>query len=279
MTISEAMPASQKPKEKADGTFHGMIGTSVQMQRVFKLIREAAKSDAPVLIIGPSGTGKEMAANAVHQLSAKAAGPFVVINCAAVWPESMEAEFFGYRNGPYLELPPMQGKVELADKGTLFLKEVECLPPQFRGELLKFLQDHTFKRVAGQINRKVDLRIIATVNCSLRKLMVRSMFREDLYQFLSQFIIEVPALKDRGIDVLLLAKMFLKAYADRVGKEILGFSPAAKKALVAHPWPGNIHELESCICRAVVMAETPWISLEDLGRLALYPPLDSKTMN
>jgi two-component system NtrC family response regulator len=279
MTISEAMPASQKAKEKADGTFHGMIGTSVQMQRVFKLIREAAKSDAPVLIIGPSGTGKEMAANAIHQLGAKAAGPFVVINCAAVWPESMEAEFFGYRNGPYLELPPMQGKVELADKGTLFLKEVECLPPQFRGELLKFLQDHTFKRVEGQINRKVDLRIIATVNCSLRKLLMRSMFREDLYQFLSQFIIEVPALKDRGIDVLLLAKMFLKAYADRVGKEILGFSPAAKKALLAHSWPGNIHELESCICRAVVMAETPWISLEDLGRLAFYPPLDSKTMN
>lgn len=279
MTLSEAIHASPKPKEKADGAFHGMIGTSVQMQRVFQLIREAAKSDAPVLIIGPSGTGKEMAANAIHQLSAKAAGPFVVINCAAIWPESLEAEFFGYKNGPYLELPPMQGKVELADQGTLFLKEVESLPPQFRGTLLRFLTNHTFKRVEGRISRKVDLRIIATVNCSLRKLLVRSLFREDLYQFLSQFIIEVPALKDRGVDVLLLAKMFLKSYAARVRKKILGFSKAAKKAILTHPWPGNIHELESCICRAVVMAETPWISLEDLGHLALYSPLDSKTMN
>lgn len=279
MTIIEAMPASQKPRENADGAFHGMIGTSVQMQRVFQLIRAAAKSDAPVLIIGPSGTGKELAANAIHQLSARAAGPFAVINCAAIWPESLEAEFFGYKNGVYLGLPPMPGRVELADKGTLFLKEVESLPPQFRGTLLRFLQNQTFKRVEGQISRKVDLRIIATVNCNLRKLLVRSLFREDLYQLLSQFIIEVPELKDRGVDVLLLAKMFLKSYAARVGKKILGFSEAARKAILTHSWPGNIHELESCICRAVVMAETPWISLEDLGHLALYPPFDSKTMN
>jgi two-component system NtrC family response regulator len=279
MTISEARRAPQKSKEKADGSFHGMIGASVQMQRVFQLIREAAKSEVPVLIIGPSGTGKEMAANAIHQLSARAAEPFVVINCAAIWPESLEAEFFGYKNGPYLDLPPLQGRVELADRGTLFLKEVESLPPQFRGTLLRFLQNRTFKRVEGRISRKVDLRIIATVNCNLKKLLVQSLFREDLYQLLSQFIVEVPELRDRGVDVLLLAKMFLKSYASRVGKEILGFSEAAKKAILTHSWPGNIHELESCICRSVVMAETPWISLEDLGHLALYPPLNTKTMN
>jgi two-component system NtrC family response regulator len=265
MAISEMRRASQKPKKKANGAFYGMIGTSVQMQRVFRLIREAAKSNAPVLIIGSSGTGKEMAAKVIHQLSARAAEPFVVINCAAIWPESLEAEFFGYRNGPYLDLPPMEGRVELADKGTLFLNEVESLPLQFRDTLLRFLQNQTFKRVLGQINRKLDLRIIASVNCNLRKLLVQSLFREDLYQLLSQFIIEVPELKDRGIDVLPLAKMFLKSYAARVGKEILGFSEAAKKAILTHSWPGNIHELESCICRAVVMAETPWISLEDLG--------------
>ena len=279
MTVSEAMRAPQKADEKTNGAFHGMIGSSAQMQRVFHLIQEAAKTDAPVLIIGPSGTGKELAANAIHQLSPRAAEPFVVINCAAIWPESLEAEFFGYKNGLYLDLPPMQGRVELADKGTLFLKEVESLPRQFRDTLLRFLKKQTFKRVEGRINRKVDLRIIATVNCDLKKLLIKSLFREDLYQLLSQFIVEVPELKDRGVDVLLMAKMFLKSYAARVGKHILGFSEEAKKSILTYCWPGNIHELESCICRAVVMAETPWISLEDLGHLPLCPSFDSNTMN
>jgi two-component system NtrC family response regulator len=279
MTISEARRVPQKADEKTNGAFRGMIGSSVQMQRVFQLIREAAKSEAPALIIGPSGTGKEMVANAIHQLSTRAIEPFVVINCAAIWPESLEAEFFGYKNGPYLDLPPMQGRVELADKGTLFLREVESLPRQFRGTLLRFLKNQTLKRVEGEINRKLDLRIIATVNCDLKKLLIRSLFREDLYQLLSQFIVEVPELKDRGVDVFLLAKMFLKSYADRVGKQILGFSEEAKKAILTHCWPGNIHELESCICRAVVMAETPWISLQDLGHLPLCPSLDSTTLN
>jgi len=263
-TIRKEWQPSRSPDRLAKD-FHGMIGTSPAMLRAFQLIREVADSNTTILITGPSGTEKEMAARAIHQRSSRASGPFVVISCAAIRLEFLESEFFGYENGGLSFLPPMPGKVELADLGTLFTEEVTELPLHFQGKLLRFLQDYTFKRVGGSETRKVDLRFICSSNRDIKKLVEQGSFQQDLYLRLNGLTIELPALKDRGVDAWLMAKAFLKSYAAKMGKGILGFTQQAKKTILAHSWPGNIPELESSICRALMMAEGLWITPQDLG--------------
>jgi DNA-binding NtrC family response regulator len=243
-----------------------MIGTCPSMHKVFQLIRKVASSDVPVLLTGASGTGKEMVAQAIHQRSLRYKGPFIAVNCGAIPRELLESELFGHEKGSFTgAYRTVMGKVELANNGTLFLDEVGELPAELQVKLLRFLQEFTFERVGGRETKQVDLRVISATNCDLKELIAAGRFREDLYYRLNVVNIDLPALKDRGDDPLIMANVFLRRYAAKTGRKILGFSPEAVTALQTYPWPGNVRELINHIRRAVVMAEEDWINPENLG--------------
>ena len=243
-----------------------MIGTSQSMREVFQLIRKLAPSDVPVLITGASGTGKEMVARAIHERSHRAQGPFVPINCGAIPRELLESELFGHEKGAFTgAYRTTPGTVERANGGTLFLDEVGELPPELQVKLLRFLQDLTFTRVGGRIPIQVDLRVISATNTDLAEMTRAGRFREDLYYRLDVLNIQLPPLKDRGDDSLIMANVFLKRYASKVGKEIRGFNQRATAGIQAHPWPGNVRELVNRIRRGVVLSEGSWLTPEHLG--------------
>jgi DNA-binding NtrC family response regulator len=243
-----------------------MVGVSDPMRQVFELIRKVAATELPVLITGASGTGKEMVARTLHQRSLRAQGPFVAINCAAIPRELLESELFGHEKGSFTgAYRTAIGTVERAQGGTLFLDEVGELPLELQVKLLRFLQEFTFERVGGSKTLAADLRVISATNSDLKALIRDGQFREDLYYRLDVLHIELPLLKDREDDLLIMANIFLKRYANRVGKKDLEFSKAAVTAIQAHPWPGNIRELTNRIRRSVVMAESPLIAPEHLG--------------
>jgi DNA-binding NtrC family response regulator len=242
-----------------------MIGTCPEMREVFTLIHKVAPSDVAVLVTGASGTGKELVARAIHERSYRAKGPFVPINCGAIPRELLESELFGYEKGSFTgAYRTTLGTVERANGGTLFLDEVGELPPELQVKLLRFLQDYTFTRVGGRTPIHVDLRIISATNSHLEELTQTGRFREDLYYRLDVVRIRLPFLKDRGDDALIIAHVFLRQYAGKVGRDIRGFSQAASVAIQAHSWPGNIRELINRIRRAVVLSEGHWIGPEHL---------------
>ena len=243
-----------------------MVGVSEPMRQVFNLIRKIAATDLPVLITGASGTGKEMVARSIHQRSLRAAGPFVAINCAAIPRELLESELFGHEKGAFTGAYRTSiGTVERAQGGTLFLDEVGELPLELQVKLLRFLQEFTFERVGGRKTMEADLRVISATNSDLTALIKEGNFREDLYYRLDVLSVELPLLKDRDDDLLIMATIFLKRYASRVGKKDLRFSKEAMTAIQAHNWPGNIRELTNRIRRSVVMADGPLIAPEHLG--------------
>jgi two-component system NtrC family response regulator len=248
------------------GDIEEMVGVSEPMHRVFNLIRKVAATELPVLVTGASGTGKEMVARATHQRSLRAQGPFIPINCAAIPRELLESELFGHEKGSFTGAHRTTiGTVERAQGGTLFLDEVGELPLELQVKLLRFLQEYTFERVGGRKTLKADLRVISATNSDLKTLIKEGNFREDLYYRLDVLRIELPLLKDRDDDLLIMANIFLKRYSNRVDKAGLGFSKAAVTAIQAHPWPGNIRELTNRIRRSVVMADGPLIEPEHLG--------------
>ena len=245
--------------------FGKMVGNSPVMLNIYQLVKKVAVNDFPVLLTGASGTGKEMVAQGIHQYSHRHDGPFVVVNCGAIPLELMEAELFGYERGAFTGAYQSQvGKVELAEGGTLFLDEVGELSLEMQVKLLRFLQEYTFERVGGRQTRKVDVRIIAATNRNLTQADDDLRFREDLYYRLNVINIQVPNLRERGTDILLLARCFLQRYAAETGKNIKGFTEEAEQALMNHSWPGNVRELMNYIRRAVVLAETSWIVLENI---------------
>ncbi len=261
--------AQENQLKTEDPDFTGcseMIGACDAMLNVFDLIRKVAATDVPVLITGASGTGKEMAARAIHQRSMRGKGPFIAINCGAIPRELLESELFGYEKGAFTGAYRTSiGTVERAHNGTLFLDEVGELPLELQVKLLRFLQEYSFERVGGRKTIKVDLRIISATNCDLKELIAAGRFREDLYYRLDVVNLDLPHLKDRGEDVLIMAKFFLKYYTSKQNKSILGFSPEALTAIQMHPWPGNIRELVNRIRRAVVMTESAWITPENMS--------------
>jgi DNA-binding NtrC family response regulator len=243
-----------------------MIGTCKPMRDVFCLIRKVAITDIPVLITGASGTGKEMVARAIHQRSNWAQGPFVEVNCGAIPRELLESELFGHEKGAFTgAYRTNTGHVERAQDGTLFLDEVGELPVDLQVKLLRFLQEFTFLRVGGRQPLKVDVRIISATNTDLKELIAAGRFREDLYYRLDVININLPPLKDRGDDSLIMANVFLKRYAARIGKDIKGFTPEAVAAIASHYWPGNVRELINRVRRAVVMCEELRVTPEHLG--------------
>ena len=248
-------------QQAGQNDFEGLMGTSAQMQEVFRMIRRVGPSDVPVLIIGASGTGKELIARAIHRQSARSGGAFVAINCGAIPETLLESELFGYEKGAFTgAVQQRKGRIESARGGTLFLDEIGDIPLGLQVKLLRFLQDHEIQRLGGKETIAVDARILAATNADLQKAINEGRFREDLYYRLCVVTIAVPALNERGSDIVLLARNFLTKFAEEQKKPLKGFTPQAMQALTAYNWPGNVRELENRIKRAVVMAEGRYVT-------------------
>ena len=245
--------------------FEDMLGTSPQMQGVFTFIRKVAPTNAPVLILGESGTGKEMVAQALHRRSPQKGGPFVAISCNTIPETLIESEMFGHEKGSFTGAHAQRkGHIETAAGGTLFLDEVGELPPPVQVKLLRFLQEKTFQRVGGRQEIQSDTRVVAATNVDLQELAAAGKFREDLYFRLAVVVVKVPPLRERGNDLTLAAKEFLRRYGAQHGKPRLTFSPDALRALSLHGWPGNVRELQNRVQRAAIMAEGKRVTADDL---------------
>jgi two-component system, NtrC family, response regulator len=242
-----------------------LIGGSPEMHAIFARIRKVAASDVPVLIVGESGTGKELIARSIHNQSARRLKPFVPINCGAIPETLLEAEFFGHEKGAFTGAHiQRKGKVEYANGGVLFLDEIGELSPMLQVKLLRFLQGQTFERIGGRMPIEVDARIISATQRNLKEAITTGGFREDLYYRLGVVTIDVPPLRSRGNDILLLAHYFMRKTCGEMKRPTLKFSPGAIRALLDYEWPGNVRELENRIKRAVVMGEGGTVDGGDL---------------
>jgi len=248
--------------------FENLIGKSPAMQRVFDVIRKVADSDLTVLVRGPSGTGKELVANAIHYNSPRRARALVKVNCAAFSRELVESELFGHEKGSFTgATTTREGKFEIADGGTLFLDEIGDMAIETQAKILRVLQERELERVGGNRTIKVDVRIIAATNQDLEAKTRDGSFREDLFYRLNVVPIALPALRDRPGDLPLLIDSFLESAATRLKRPPKTLAPAAMRALLAHEWKGNVRELEHAIEQAVVLASDDAITLDDLPGL------------
>jgi two-component system NtrC family response regulator len=251
--------------ECGTGEFADILGVSAPMQRIFTMIRRVAPSEVPVLITGESGTGKGLVARAIHRHSARHAGPFIAINCGAIPENLLESELFGHEKGAFTGAHiQRKGLIESAHGGILFLDEIGELSHPLQVKLLHVLQEQRIVRVGGREEIPVDIQVIAATNRDLAKAIQEGAFREDLFYRLQVVTIVVPPLRDRGEDIALLAQAMLQRCALQFKKKLTGFARQAVKAMEAYDWPGNVRELENRIKRAVVMAEGPRITSEDL---------------
>lgn len=250
---------------KAESGLGGLITGCDAMQRVCTMIERVAPTDASVMLLGASGTGKELLAKGLHENSQRKSKPFVAINCAAIPENLLESELFGHEKGAFTgAVKQTIGKIEQAQKGTLFLDEVGDIPFPLQVKLLRFLQERVIERIGGRKEISVDVRIVCATHQNLDKLIVDGIFREDLYYRLAEININIPALSEREGDVVLLAHSFVNRFATDQKRNVTGFTPDALEAMVAHGWPGNVRELENRIKRAVIMAEGKRISAFDL---------------
>jgi two-component system NtrC family response regulator len=245
--------------------FEEMLGTSPQIQGVFAFIRKVAATTASVLLLGESGTGKEMAALAIHRRSLRKDGPFIAINCNAIPENLLESELFGHEKGAFTGAHMQRkGLIESAGGGTLFLDEIGELPPPIQVKLLRFLQEQIFQRVGGRQSIQADTRVVAATNADLKQVVAQGKFREDLYFRLAVVVIKLPALRDRGEDVSLLAREFLQKYAVQCDKGHLTFAPDALRAINRYTWPGNVRELQNRVKRAAIMTDGKRVTASDL---------------
>ncbi len=233
-----------------------IVGGSPAWRRVLAAVERAAATDATVLIEGETGTGKELVARAVHAMSARAGGPFVAVNCAAIPDTLLESELFGYEKGAFTgAVARKPGKFELAHRGTLFLDEIGELSPGLQGKILRAIEEKRFERLGGTASLQVDVRIVAATNRNLKAAVASRTFREDLYFRLSVFPIAVPPLRERREDIPVLARYFVDRSCRDLKRAPLTIAPAALEALARYDWPGNVRELQNCLERAVILAE------------------------
>jgi transcriptional regulator with GAF, ATPase, and Fis domain len=271
----EAENVVLRAEVRAASQFKEIIGSSVALQRVLALVEKVAPTDASVLITGETGTGKELIARAIHDLSPRRDGPLISVNCPAIPPGLAESELFGHERGAFTDaVEARPGKFELADGGTIFLDEVADLSPALQVKLLRVLQEHETQRVGSRRVRKLDLRVVAATNRDLHAEMRAQRFREDLYYRLAAVGVHVPPLRERTDDVPMLASYFLERAATTYQKAITGFTPEALAALSRYSWPGNIRELQNVVERAVLLCTGPVIRPEHLSDLAVsdVPP-------
>ena len=242
-----------------------VVGKSLAMRKVMELSAQVAPSTATVLITGESGVGKEVIANAIHQLSPRSEKNFVKVSCAALPETLLEAELFGYEKGAFTgAISRREGRFELAHGGTLFLDEVGDINPSVQVKLLRVLQSGEFERLGGGKTFVADVRVIAATNAHLKKLVEKKQFREDLYYRLNVINIQLPALRERKDDIPLLANYFLRMYCSKNARTIEGIAKDTMEVLMKYPWPGNVRELENTIERAVVLSRDSCISPTDL---------------
>jgi two-component system, NtrC family, response regulator HydG len=258
-------PGQRRRKPAPTSTLDGMIGQSAPMQRIYRLARRVAKAKAAVLITGESGTGKGALARAIHLASPRASLPFVPVHAAALVDTLLESELFGHERGAFTGAEKRRhGRFEQADSGTLFLDEVGDIPGSTQVKLLRVLQERTFERVGGNESIHVDVRLIAATSRDLAAEVRAGRFREDLYYRLNVVHIEMPPLRVRDDDAMILARAFLARFARENGKQIGGFTARAAHYIKQHPWPGNVRELENAIERAVVLCDVEAIDEEHL---------------
>jgi two-component system response regulator AtoC len=242
-----------------------IIGSSPAMQELFDVIRQVAPTQASVLIQGPSGTGKELVANAIHRLSSRSRGPFVAVHCAALSPTLLESELFGHEKGAFTgAVSRRKGRFEQADGGTLFLDEIGEIEPAIQVKLLRVLEERRFERVGGDETIEVDIRLLTATNRDLKKLVEEGIFREDLYYRLSVVPVNLPPLSERAGDIPLLADHFIRDFAERNGRAITGITPDAVNLLCAYSWPGNVRELRNTIERMVVLSSGGRLTARDV---------------
>lgn len=246
-------------------TFENMIGKSHEIQKVFDLVKKVAPSKASVLITGESGVGKEMIANALHNLSPRKDKPFIKVHCAALSDSLLESELFGHEKGAFTGAIAMKrGRFELAHEGTIFLDEIGEISQNVQVKLLRVIQERKFERVGGEETLDVDVRIIAATNRNLEEEIKKGNFREDLYYRLNVVNINVPPLRERKDDIPIMVNNFIRKFSKENNKNITAVDTKAKNALYSYDWPGNIRELRNCIEGAVVIAEGSTLRLEDL---------------
>lgn len=245
--------------------FYDLIGSSKAMQAIYETIEHVAKTDANVLIIGDSGTGKELIANAIHFNSHRATRDFVKVNCSALPKELIESELFGYVKGSFTGA--VQDRVGLfaqANKGSLLLDELAEMPIDLQPKLLRVLEERRYRRVGDDVSREVDFRLICSTNRSPHEAIKNGLLREDLYYRISTITITVPPLRERSEDLQILIEEFYRRFCERYKKSLKGFSQTAYQRLFAHHWPGNVRELQNVIERVVLLSKGPYIEAEDL---------------
>jgi two-component system NtrC family response regulator len=279
--VSELEDENRKlAARQGQSQLQGIIATSPQMLKVCRTVEKIAPADVTTLLLGESGTGKELLARALHDLSPRASKRFVAINCAAIPETLLESELFGYEKGAFTGAAKQTfGKVEYADGGTLFLDEVGDLPLSLQAKLLRFLQERVIERVGGRKEIPVDVRVVCATHQDLPALVKEGRFREDLYYRISEITIDIPPVRARHGDAVLLAQTFLRRFNDQNKRKLRGFSKDALLAIEAYPWPGNVREMENKVKRAVIMAEGTMVNREDLELTEILDEGQSLNLN
>ena len=255
------------------GSFGRMIGASREMRKIYQVIEQAAPTAASVLVHGESGTGKELVAQTIHQLSPRAAQPYVPLNCAAIPDTLLESELFGHEKGAFTgAIARRAGAFELAHRGTLFLDEIAEMTPMTQAKLLRVLQERSFRPLGGSREQSVDIRVIAATNVDPMEAVRQGRLREDLFYRLNVFAIALPPLRDRKDDIPLLAQAFILEFNERNGRSIAGVSEDAMRVLERHHWPGNVRELRNVMERSTIVAKGPFIEPADLPPLPTEQP-------
>lgn len=256
----------QRAKQHSASSLSEIVGSSAQMLAACRMVEKVAPTEVTALVQGESGTGKELIARALHRLSPRCDQPFIAINCAAIPENLLESELFGYEKGAFTgAVKQTLGKIESASGGTFFLDEIGDMPMPLQAKILRFLQERIIERIGGRTSIPVDVRVICATHRNLAKLMNESSFREDLYYRISEIVIEIPPLREREGDRLLLAQNCLDKFSQKNGKSFRGFTNQARSQIDAYAWPGNVREMENKIMRAVIMAEGKRITVGDLG--------------
>ncbi|HEX4874941.1 MAG: PEP-CTERM-box response regulator transcription factor [Sphingorhabdus sp.] len=256
---------AQAPKADGEMLFGSMITASPEMLKAARTIERVANTNASVMLLGASGTGKELLARGLHDASDRKGKPFVAINCGAIPENLLESELFGHEKGAFTgAIKTTEGKIELANGGTLFLDEVGDIPLPLQVKLLRFIQERVIERIGGRKSIPVDVRIVCATHRDLNQMIADKEFRDDLYYRLAEVPVHIPRLAERQGDAVLLAKHFLSRFAREMNPSIKGFAASALTAIDQWDWPGNVRELENRVKRAVIMAESKFISVDDL---------------
>ncbi len=254
-----------------------ILGNSEAMQKACRTVEKIAPTEITTLLQGESGTGKEVFARAIHKQSPRADKPFIAINCASIPENLLESELFGYEKGAFTGATKTTiGKIECANGGTLLLDEIGDMPLSLQAKMLRFLQERVIERVGGRQEIEVDVRVICATHRDLQDMVANQTFREDLYYRVSEIVLRIPPLRQRGHDIMIIANALLHRFNEEYKTQVQGFTDCASKAMLCHSWPGNIRELQNKVKSAVIMADAKLINAEDLGLVA---PENSSSMH